>query len=166
MIERDVDHLVVGEFLAEGFGAEFEVAVGTGQQVGLHPCSVGFERIDDGGVGLGELRFGGLVGGGVEGEGNIVLEEADDAVDLLERDLGEDAGRVLEVLAGFDEDLRNLLLALDGRAEAGVDGSEGALHQHKDGVGDAGGVVVGILLPVANDFEGEQVARMLLRRIW
>ena len=65
VVERDVDHLVVEEFFAEGVGAEAEVAVGAGEEVGLEPCAVGLEGVDDGGVGFGEGGFGVGVGGGV-----------------------------------------------------------------------------------------------------
>jgi hypothetical protein len=41
------------------------------------------------------------------------LEEADEAVDLLEGDLGVDLWWVLEVFAGFEENLRHQLFALD-----------------------------------------------------
>ena len=157
VIERDVDHLVVGEFFAEGVGAEAVVAVGAGEEIGLHPGAVGFEGLDDGGVGFGEGGFGVGVGGVGEGGGDVVLEEADEAVDLFEGDFGVDLRRVFEVLAGFDEDLRDLLFALDGGAEAGVDGGVGALHDDEDGVGDAGGVGVGVLLPGADDLEGEEI---------
>ncbi len=54
--------------------------------------------------------------------------------------------------------MRDLLFAFDGGAEAGVGGGVGALHDDEDGVGDAGGVVVGVLLPGADDFEGEEGA--------
>ena len=64
-IERNVDHLVVAEFFCEGLGAEFVVAVGAGQEVGLHPCPVGLEGIDDGCVGFCEGGFGVGVRGGV-----------------------------------------------------------------------------------------------------
>ncbi len=57
-VEGDVDHLVVEEFFAEGVGAESVVAVGAGEEIGLHPCAVGFEGVDDGGVGFGEGGFG------------------------------------------------------------------------------------------------------------
>ncbi len=75
-------------------------------------------------------------------EGDVGLKEADDVVDLLEGDFGVDPGWVLQVLAGFEECLGDLFFALDGGAEAGVDGGVGALHDNEDGVGDAGGVVV------------------------
>ena len=42
--------------------------------------------------------------------------------------------------------------------EADVGGGVGALHDDEGGVGDAGGVDVGILLPGADDFEGEELA--------
>ena len=67
-------------------------------------------------------------------------------------------GGFLRFLRASTKTCGNLLLALDGGAEANVDGSEGSLHEDEDGVGDAGGVVVGILLPVADDFEGEELA--------
>ena len=102
-----VDHLVVGEFFAEGVGAEAVVAVGAGEEIGLHPCAVGFEGVDDGGVGFGEVGFGGGVGCGGEGGGDVFLEEADEAVDLFEGYFGVDVGRVFEVFAGFCEDLWN-----------------------------------------------------------
>ncbi len=92
----------------------------------------------------------------MKGGGNVVLEEGGEAVDLFEGDLGEDAGRVLEVLAGFAKDLGHLLLAGDDGAEAGVGGGVVAAHEDEDGAGDAGGVVVGVLLPVADDFEREE----------
>ena len=116
-VERDVDHLVVAKFFGEGVGAEFVVAVGAGEEIGFHPCAVGFEGIDDGGVGFGEGGFGFGVGDGVgageEGGGDVVLEEADVAVDLFEGDFGVDLRRVLEVLAGFEEDLGHQFFALD-----------------------------------------------------
>ena len=87
-------------------------------------------------------------------DGDVVLEEADVAVDLFEGDLGVDLWRVFEVLAGFEEDLRHEFLALDGSAEADVGGGVGALHDDEDGVGDAGGVGVGVLLPGADDLRG------------
>ena len=43
MVERDVDHLVVEELFAEGVGAEAVVAVGAGEEIGLHPGAVGLE---------------------------------------------------------------------------------------------------------------------------
>ena len=64
-VEGDVDHLVVAEFFAEGVGAELVVAVGAGEEIGLQPCAVGLEGVDDGGVGFGEGGFGVGVGGGV-----------------------------------------------------------------------------------------------------
>ena len=98
-VERSVDHLVVAEFFCEGGGAEFVVAVGAGEEIGLHPCAVGFEGFDDGGVGFGEgglgIGVGGGVGAGEEGEGDVILEEADLAVDLFEGDFGVDLWRVL-----------------------------------------------------------------------
>ncbi len=157
-IERDVDHLVIAEFFGEGFGAEFVVAIGAGEEVGLHPCAVGLEGFDDGGVGFGEGGLGVGVGGFGEGGGDVSLEEADDAVDLFEGDLGVDLWRIFQVLAGFEEGLGDLFFALDGGAEAGVGGGVGALHDDEDGVGDAGGVVVGVLLPGADDLEGEEGA--------
>ncbi len=59
LVERDVDHFVVLEFLCEVIGADAEVAVELGQQVGLEPVEIGLERGDDGGVGLGEFCFEG-----------------------------------------------------------------------------------------------------------
>ena len=135
-VERDVHHLVVGELLAEGVGAEPEVAVRAGQQVGLHPCAVGLERRNDGGIGFCEVGFGAGVGHAGEGAGNIVLEEADEAVDLFERDLGEDVRRVLEVLARFVKRLRDQLFARDHGAQADVGGGVGPLHEDEDRVGD------------------------------
>ncbi len=57
-VEGDVDHLVVEELFAEGVGAEAVVAVGAGEEVGLHPGAVVLEGLDDGGVGLREVGFG------------------------------------------------------------------------------------------------------------
>ena len=76
---------------------------------------------------------------------------------MLESDFGVDARRVLEVLAGFGEDLRDELFASDGGAQARVYRCVGPLHDGEDGVGDAAGIVVRIFLPGANDFEFEQV---------
>ena len=90
-----------------------------------------------------------------EGGGDVGLEEGDEAIDLLEGDLGEDARRVFEVLACLGEDLGDVALAGDDVAEAGVGGGERALHQNEDGAGDAGGVVVGVLFPVADGLERE-----------
>ena len=157
VVERDVDHLVVEELLAEGVGAELVVAVGAREQVGLHPGGVVLERGDDGCVGSCEVGLGGGVGGRGEGGGNVVLKEADVAVDLFEGDLGEDARRIFEVLVGFGEDLRHQALARDDGAQAGVGGGVVALHDGEGRAGDAGGVVVGVLLPIADDLEREEL---------
>ncbi len=65
--------------------------------------------------------------------------------------------RILEVFASLSEDLRDLLLALDDGAQAGVRRSEGTLHQDEDRVGYAARVVVRILLPVTDDLKREQL---------
>ncbi len=66
-IEGDVDHLVVAEFFCEGLCTEFVVAIGAGEKVGFHPCRVGLEGVDDGGVGFCEVGFGFGISGGVSG---------------------------------------------------------------------------------------------------
>ena len=50
-----------------------------------------------------------------EGGGDVVLEEADEAVDLFEGDFGVDLRRVLEVLAGFEKTCGDELFAVDER---------------------------------------------------
>ncbi len=155
--ERDVDHLVVAELVGEGGGAEAIVAGGAREQVGLQPVAIAFESVDDGGVRGGEVGQGLLVGGVFEGFGDIGLKEGDDAVDLFEGDLGEDARRVLEVLARGGEDGGHGALAGDGGLQADVDGGEGSLHEDEDGVGDAGGVVVRILFPVADGLKRKEL---------
>ncbi len=65
VVERNVDHLVVAEFFAEGVGAQLEVAVGAGEEIGLEPCTVGLEGVDDCGVGYCEGGLGFGIGGGI-----------------------------------------------------------------------------------------------------
>ena len=97
-----------------------------GSRSALHPRAIALQRFNDGGVGLGEVCLGLRIGGGGEGARHIVLEEADVAVDLLERDLGVNVRRVLEVRAGVLECLRNQLLALNRGAEPYVYGARTA----------------------------------------
>ena len=155
LVERSVDHLFVAEGLRVGVRTVLVVAVGAREEVGLHPRGIVLQGGDDGGVGLGEVRLGLGVFGCGEGFWHIVLEEADQTVDLLQRDLGVDMRRLLHITAAFGEDLRDLLFALDGRAQADVHGSVGPLHDGEDGVRDAGGVIVRVLVPVADDFKME-----------
>ena len=75
MVERDVDHFVVGESFLEGVGTVFEVAVGAWEQIGLHPGGVVLHGGDDGGVGFGEVGLGLRVGGIGEGFGDIVWKK-------------------------------------------------------------------------------------------
>ena len=44
LVERQIDHLVVFEFFLECVGADAEVAVGAGEQVGFEPVQVIVER--------------------------------------------------------------------------------------------------------------------------
>ena len=78
------------------------------------------------GVGFREGGLGVGVGGGdfavEEGGGDVGLEEADDAVDLFEGDLGVDLWRILEVLAGFEQNLGDMFFALHRRPEADIGG--------------------------------------------
>ena len=58
-------------------------------------CEIIVERGDDRGVGLRELRFQRRIVRVGKGLRHIVLKEADDVRQLLDRDLGKDARRVL-----------------------------------------------------------------------
>ncbi len=150
MVERDIDHFAIGEVLRVGVGTETEVAVGACEKIGLHPCAVALESFDDSSVGPGELGFGFRVVGIGEGTGDIVFKEAHIAIDLLQSDFGIDVRRILEVLASFEEDLRDLLFTLHRSTQAGVYGSVRTLHDGEDRARDPAGVVIRILFPATN----------------
>ena len=103
LVERDVDHLVVLKFLREGVGADAEVAVGAGKQIGLDPVEIVFSAAMTAALVCCELGLERGIFGVGEGRGHIVLEEADDAGQLFDGDLGEDVRRVLEVGARLVE---------------------------------------------------------------
>ncbi len=85
-----------------------------------------------------------------------MLEEANDAGQLFDGNLGEDARRILQIRARLGEQGRHLLFARDQRTQTIVGGREFALHQREGSVGAGAGVVVGILRPGANGLEGQQ----------
>ena len=83
------------------------------------------------------------------------LEEADVAVDLFDRDLGEDARRVVEVLAALVQDRRHLRFAGDQRLQPVGRRRELPLHDHVGRARDAAAVDVGVLRPLADHVVGE-----------
>lgn len=158
LVERNVDHLVVLQLLRVGVGAELEVAVRLRQQVFLQPRRVFAQRLDHGGVGIGELLLRrGVVDVG-EGGRHVVPEEFDQAGHLFERDLGEDFRRVFQIRARGGERRRHLLLARDEQAQALGRRRELALHDDEGAVGDAARIHVRVFLPRPDRFEREQGA--------
>src|ERR1700722_19952954 len=66
--------------------------------------------------------------------------------------------RILEVLPGGSKDGGDLSLSSDDGLEAFVGRRELALHQAEDTVADSARVVIGVLLPLANGLERQQLA--------
>src|SRR5579864_4344975 len=79
LVDRSVHHFFELQFLAIVLRSDTEIAIGAGQQVRLEKALVGGQRIDDGLIRLSELGSQGLIMNFVERQGNIALEEADDA---------------------------------------------------------------------------------------
>ena len=163
-VQRNVDHLVVGQLLLECLGAQAEVAVGAWQQVRLHPRAIALQRRNHRSIRFGKLRLGRRIGCDLrpirpaeECAGHVVLEEADVAVDLLQRNFGKDTRRVLQVLARLQQRLRHLLLALHQSAQPRVRWRVGPLHNHEGRAGDPRRVAVGVLLPPANHLQRQQL---------
>ena len=153
LVDRERDHLVGGELLAKRLFADGEITVRALQQVILQPFLVVVERGDDGVVRLLELGEECLVGHGGEGGCDRGAEEVAIAVDLLDRDLGVDTRRVVQVLACFGERGGHGLLARNQAAQALLGGRERALDHQVGGVGEATAVAVRIPRPRPNGFE-------------
>ncbi len=52
LIERDIDHFVIEKLLAVVLRAEFVIAVGAREKIGLQPVQPRLEFFDDDGIGL------------------------------------------------------------------------------------------------------------------
>ena len=157
-VEGDVDHLVIGKFLAEVFCADAVIAMRFGEKISFQKALVALERVDHLLVDGFELGQQGGIGDVLEGQGHIVCEEAFIPWQLFDGDLGVDLGRILEEQACFDEDLRDEFLAGDDTLQTVRRRGELPTDEAKDAAGDAAGVIVGILLPGADFLEREQVA--------
>ena len=141
------------ELLAKRLFADGEITVRALQQVILQPFLVVVERGDDGVVRLLELGEECLVGHGGEGGRDRGAEEVAVAVDLLDRDLGVDSRRVVQVLACLGERGGHGLLARNQAAQALLRGRERALDHEVGRVGKAAAVAVRIPRPRPNGFE-------------
>ena len=115
-IEIHVYHLVVEQLLAEVVGADAEVTVGTREQILLQPIQILLQGGDDGGVRLRELSLHRRILRVLERVWDILLEEADNAGQLLDRDLGVNLRRILQILSRGDEHCGHLLLTGDEQA--------------------------------------------------
>jgi len=75
---------------------------------------------------------------------------------LFDRNLGEDARRILEVHARFGQQRGHLLFTGDDGAKAVIGGCELAFNQCERAIGAGAGVRIRIFRPWANYLQGEK----------
>jgi hypothetical protein len=157
-IERDVDHLLVEQFLGERIGTQGVFPVRPRQEVLLHPGDSLGERLHDsivGGIEL--LEKLGVISGGISGPvTHGALEEADRTRTRADRQVGELFGRIINVRPQCLEHGGSGFQAGDDRAQPGRGGSKVALHQAVDGSRGRADVAHRIVLPRAQNFQVEQ----------
>ena len=158
-IQRDINVLVIEKLFAEIVGADTEVAVCLRLQVFLYPLPVAFQFVHYFLVRGTEISQQRLVFYIFKGGRYIILEEADQAGNLLQRNVDVDGRRVLQVLPCCLKNRRHLLFARDNGFEPLVSRRERTRHDKKNRVGNAGRIYVWVLLPRADLFQSQQVAR-------
>ena len=142
------------------------------QQVLLHPGDGFGERLHDGVVGGVELleQVGVLAGGLLGPVAHRVAVEADRALAHADGQVGELLRRIVHVGPQRLEHRRGGLQPGDDRAQPGRGRGEVALHEAVDRAGRRADVAHRVLLPVAHDFQVEQLGlasgRRAPRRRW
>ena len=155
-VERNIHHLVVEQLLPVVLRADPEIALRARQQVVFQKRLIALELPNHCRVGLMKRIEQRTVFHGTERQRHVFLKEADDARQLLDRDLRIDARRILQILARGFEYLRHLPFARDHRLQALALRSEIAAHDHEDGVAGRARIAIRILFPAADRFDVEQ----------
>src|ERR1035441_2758951 len=163
-VERNIHHLVVEQLLAVVLRADAEIAARSRQKIVLEIRLIGLESVEYALVGLLEFRLERSVRDLPERRGDIVLKEAHDPRQLLQRHLGVNARRILQVLAGRLKHPGNQPLARDCQFQPLRGRSIVAAHDDEDRVGYSGGVKVRVLLPGANRFQRQKPPANLRQR--
>jgi hypothetical protein len=120
--------------------ADAEIAARSRQKIVLEVRLIGLESVEHALVGLPEFRLERRVRDLPERRGDIVLKEAYDPRQLLQRHLGVNARRILQILAGRLKRPGNQPLARDRQFQPLRGRSIVAAHDDEDRVGYAGGV--------------------------
>ena len=156
-LQRQVHHLFVLQLAPEDVGPETEVPLRARQQFLTLPGTEILEGGEHRGIAAGELALQRRILHAVKGQRQVVAEEADDSGKLLQRDLGEDARRILQVVPRDRQRRRHRALARDDQAQALGSRREAALHERIGAVGDGRGVVARILFPGPDRAQREQL---------
>ena len=156
-IERGVHHLVGAVFLLERVSADRVGPFRPRLQVLLQERLVLRERVDDRLVGRLEIRQQRRVLDVGERRRHDLREKADVAVHLLDRDVGVDRRRVVQVLPALLQGFQHQPLARDERLQPHLRRREAALDHDVGRARDAAAVDVRVLGPRANHLVLEQV---------
>ncbi len=117
-VQRQIDHFFVQQLLAIEVRAQPKVAMRAGQNIIFEEVLILRQKFDRNIVGLVEFGQQFCVRNLFEGGGNVVFEKADDARQLLDRDLGVNTRRVPEIGAGGSEYGWELAFARDHGLQA------------------------------------------------
>src|SRR5215831_4856559 len=131
-IERDINIFIVQKLLAEIVGPNAEIAVRLRLEVLLDPLSVGLQFVHHFLVDGTKFSQQRLVFYVFEGGRHIILEKADEAGNLLQRNVYVDRRRVLQVLPRRLKDRRRLLLTGNDGFESLVSRRERTRHDEED----------------------------------
>jgi len=136
--------------------ADPEIAFRARQQIVLRERFAAFEFPNHGRFGLMKRVEQRTVFEATECQRHVFLKKADDARQLLERDLGINARRVLQVgTCGFKH-FRHPALARRRQLQTFAPRSEIPAHDYEHGVGGSARIAIRICLPAADRFDIEQ----------